>query len=133
MTLTRSQIMARVKSSGTSCELAVRKLLTSMGYRYRLHGKHLPGSPDVYFIGKKKTIFVNGCFWHHHEVCGRGKIPKTNREYWENKLLKNVERDEKNSNDLESMGWGVLIIWECEIVDLDNLDNKLRAFLNDSR
>src|SRR5690606_27253748 len=103
------------KSKDTAPELAVRKLVYSLGYRFRLHRRDLPGNPDLAFIGRRKVIFVHGCFWHGHS-CSRGaRSPKTNEEYWHSKVNRNRERDAKNLALLAMLGWGVYIIWECEI------------------
>ena len=127
--LTRSSTMARVKSTNTTCELTVRKMLFSMGYRYRLYVKDLPGKPDIVFKSKRKVIFVNGCFWHQHPNCKRSSIPKTNREYWSNKLTNNAIRDYENYKKLISLKWEYLVVWECETKDLNQLSNKLLRYL----
>jgi len=120
--------MTAVKSKNTTAEMCVRKLLHSSGFRYRLHDKNLPGSPDIVFSSRQKVIFVNGCFWHGHD-CKRGaRMPKANAEYWAGKIERNRKRDIQNMNKLVEAGWGVLIVWECEIKSLDIA--KLRAFLD---
>lgn len=123
--------MRLVKSSETKPELQLRKLLFSLGYRYRIHFKALPGKPDIVFTKKKKVIFVHGCFWHQHEsdVCRRAKIPKTKVEYWGPKLNRNRERDKENIKKLESMGWSVEVVWECELKDVRSLTIRLKAYL----
>ena len=113
--MTRSQNMARVKSKNTKPEVLLRKLLWHKGFRYRLNYKELPGSPDLYIPKYKVAIFVNGCFWHMHENCRYSSIPKSNYEFWKNKLEGNVERDKKNYAQLESMGIKVIVVWGCEI------------------
>ena len=113
--MTRSQNMARVKSKNTKPEVFLRKLLWHKGFRYRLNYKELPGSPDLYIPKYKVAIFVNGCFWHMHENCRYSSIPKSNYEFWKNKLEGNVERDKKNYAQLESMGIKVIVVWGCEI------------------
>lgn len=111
----RSQIMRSVRSTDTQPELAVRRMVHALGYRYRLYRKDLPGCPDVAFIGRRKVIFVHGCFWHGH-ICRRGaRHPKTNAEYWKEKIARNVRRDVSNESLLTSSGWEVLTIWECEL------------------
>jgi DNA mismatch endonuclease (patch repair protein) len=105
--------MRRIKSQNTAPELAIRRLLYSLGYRYRLHGKNLPGKPDIVFWGRRKVIFVHGCFWHAHG-CRKSHQPQTNQHYWSPKLLRNKERDERNSTSLAALGWQSLVVWECE-------------------
>lgn len=113
--MTRSENMARVKSKNTKPEIFLRKLLWHKGFRYRLNYKDLPGSPDLYIPKYRVAIFVNGCFWHMHENCRYSSIPKSNYEFWKNKLEGNVERDKKNYAQLESMGIKVIVVWGCEI------------------
>lgn len=109
----RSYNMSRITSKNTKPEMIVRKLVHGMGYRYRLHRKELPGKPDLVFAGRRKIIFVHGCFFHMHD-CSYGQvIPKTNAEFWRNKRISNVERDRKNENELLGKGWAVFIVWEC--------------------
>lgn len=101
-----------------------------MGYRYALHKKSLPGTPDLVFVSRRKIIFINGCFWHKHN-CRRGKIsPQTNTDYWKNKHDKNVQRDQMNTNALRKGGWKVLVVWECSIRNSAVLQRKLEAFLS---
>jgi DNA mismatch endonuclease (patch repair protein) len=124
----RSQVMARVKGRNTSPELKVRKLLTAMGARYRLHRKDLPGAPDIVLPGRKLAIFVHGCFWHGHD-CARGaRVPKQNRDYWEAKIGRNRARDLRTRAEVGAMGWTPLILWECELKD----EVALRARLSDA-
>ena len=127
----RSVNMQAIKSKDTTPEIAVRRLVHSMGYRYRLHRKGLPGKPDLVFAGRRKVIFVHGCFWHQHELehCLDGRRPKSNTGYWDAKLERNVERDDQNRQALEEAGWEVLVIWECETKDLSGLEQRLHAFL----
>ncbi len=113
--MNRSENMARVKSKNTKPEIFLRKLLWHKGFRYRVNYKNLPGSPDIYLPKYKTAIFVNGCFWHMHENCKYSSIPKSNYEFWKNKLEGNVERDKKNYAQLESMGIKVIVVWGCEI------------------
>lgn len=113
--MTRSENMARVKSKNTKPEIFLRKLLWHKGFRYRVNYKNLPGSPDIYLTKYKTAIFVNGCFWHMHENCKYSSIPKSNYEFWKNKLEGNVKRDKKNYAQLESMGIKVIAVWGCEI------------------
>jgi DNA mismatch endonuclease, patch repair protein len=129
----RSEIMRRVRSADTTPELIVRKLAHSLGFRYRLHKKELPGKPDLVFSGKRKVIFVHGCFWHGHK-CKRGnRLPKKNREYWTKKISTNMKRDKNQVEELKKAGWSVLTIWECETNDQDSLTHKIVEFLNERR
>lgn len=125
-----SKRMALVRSKDTKPELIVRKLVYSLGFRYRLHQKDLPGKPDIVFASRKKVIFVHGCFWHLHENCKRSRLPKSRVDYWRTKLEKNRLRDEKNQKELLDMGWKFLIIWECETHDRDLLRAKIIDFLS---
>ena len=121
--------MQSVGSKDTGPELIVRRLLHSLGYRFRLHRADLPGKPDIVFSKQKKAIFVHGCFWHWHG-CSKGKLPKTRLDYWEPKLGENVRRDKAAKAKLESLGWQVLVVWQCEINDLKALTSRLRDFLD---
>ena len=125
----RSENMRRIRSANTKPEVFVRKTLTKMGYRYRLHRKTLPGKPDIVFPGRKKVIFVHGCFWHWHEVCREGRVPNSKKEYWEPKLRGNTERDQRNRSSLVELGWQVLVVWECQIADETSLESVLQKFL----
>ena len=125
----RSRIMAQVKSRDTKPELKVRRLLHGLGYRYRLHGKDLPGRPDLVFPSRRKAVFVNGCFWHGHANCEKARLPSSNRDYWQTKLTRNRERDERNLALLQEGGWGTKVVWECELADMDAVSRDLIAFL----
>lgn len=127
----RSDIMRKVKNKNTKPELAVRKLLTQMGYRYRLQTKHLSCKPDIIFPSKKKAIFINGCFWHGHD-CNRGHLPETNKDFWQAKITENKERDQNNYLELKNKGWSYLVIWQCDIKasQIDMLKSKLSKFLS---
>lgn len=127
----RSRQMSLVRSKNTMPELVVRKIVFSMGYRYRLHGADLPGKPDLVFRTRKKTIFVNGCFWHRHEGCKKATTPSSRLEYWLPKFMRTVERDSKHLNTLREMGWKTLVVWECELKDADALAGRLKAFLDE--
>ena len=96
-----------------------------MGYRFRLHRKDLPGSPDIVLPKYKTVIFVHGCFWHRHQNCKYASNPKTRREFWEKKFKENIERDKKTQYKLKSLGWKTKIVWECELKDIDNLRDKI--------
>lgn len=121
--------MRAVKGKNTRPELAVRSLLHALGYRFRLHRRDLPGSPDIILPSRKAVIFVHGCFWHGH-TCKRGsRTPKANAEYWISKIGRNMARDARTRAELEALGWRVLVVWECEVKDRDTLSDKLRVFL----
>ena len=123
--------MRAVMGRDTVPEMTVRRLTHGMGYRYRLHRKNLPGKPDLVFPGRRKVIFVHGCFWHQHH-CPRGeRSPKSSRDYWIPKLKRNKQRDVENQARLCEMGWDVLVIWECEMKDRDALKNRIAAFLGE--
>src|SRR5580704_9432837 len=109
--------MARVRSKNMRPEMAVRKLVFAMGYRYRLHVRDLPGCPDLVFRPRRKVIFVHGCFWHRHADCSLARLPKSRLDFWEPKLEGNRQRDEKNNEALAREGWRVLTVWECQVKD----------------
>ena len=125
----RSDVMSKIKSKNTKPEKIVRSLLFSMGYRFRLHVKDLPGKPDIVLPKYKTVILVNGCFWHGHENCKDSGIPKTNSDFWYDKISKNKERDKRVSNELEQAGWKVLVVWECQINDKEKLISFLKTGL----
>jgi DNA mismatch endonuclease (patch repair protein) len=129
----RSERMSRVKNKDTEPEMAVRRLIYGMGYRYRLHVSSLPGKPDLVFKGRRKVIFVHGCFWHLHDECKSYNLPKSRTDFWMPKLKRNRERDEENIAALEDAGWEVLVIWECQINDLEDVSARVRQFLEDDR
>jgi len=104
-------------------------MLHQMGFRYRLHAKDLPGKPDLAFRSRKKVIFVHGCFWHQHSECQEGRVPSTRIEYWGPKLNRNQNRDRTHLAALQEAGWKSLIVWECEVKDIQRLVQKLRLFL----
>ena len=117
--------MRRVKSKDTAPELTVRRLLTRMGLRYRLHRKDLPGAPDIVMPGRRLAIFVHGCFWHGHD-CARGaRTPQANRDYWQAKIGRNRERDLEHRTALQAQGWRVLTLWECALKDEATLEETL--------
>ena len=126
---TRSRIMSRIKSKGTKPEIRVRRLLHSLGYRYRLHRADLPGRPDLVFPSRRKVIFVNGCFWHQHPGCDQAHIPFDNRKYWLPKLTRNRARDERNVALLIEHGWDVTTVWECQLKDMAMTADRLIEFL----
>lgn len=125
----RSEMMSGVRGANTGPEMVVRKLIWSLGYRYRLHLRNLPGRPDMVFPKLRKVIFVHGCFWHRHECPAGYQIPKTRTEFWTRKLARNAERDRENQNALRSTGWGVLVIWSCQLRERDQLVSMIREFL----
>lgn len=126
----RSWNMSRVRSKDTKPERTVRSLLHRMGYRFRLHGRELPGRPDIILPKYRTVIFVHGCFWHRHEGCSRSSVPGTRTEFWQQKFNENVERDRRTMRELEATGWRVLIVWQCELKDLDVLSARLAAELS---
>jgi DNA mismatch endonuclease (patch repair protein) len=126
----RSRIMRAVKSSDTAPELAVRRMVHRLGFRFRLHRKDLPGKPDLVFPKLRKVIFVHGCFWHGH-TCARGaRMPKSNADYWQGKIGRNVTRDAKHLSALKELKWQAAIVWECELKDQARLQRRLEAFLS---
>ncbi|WP_213772337.1 very short patch repair endonuclease [Bradyrhizobium sp. dw_78] len=129
MTMDRSEIMRAVRSRDTGPELALRRLVHSLGYRYRLHGKGLPGRPDLVFRSRRSVIFVHGCFWHSHGGCPAARAPKSRREYWGKKLLNNQVRDARVEDELKQLGWKVLTVWECQLKDLEHVALTVRSFL----
>jgi DNA mismatch endonuclease (patch repair protein) len=125
----RAQVMGAVPARDTSAELKVRRLLTGLGLRYRLHRADLPGSPDVVFAGRRTALFVHGCFWHGHD-CRRGaRAPKANADYWQAKLARNRARDIRVQAELLAMGWRPLVVWECELKDPAALTARLGELL----
>jgi DNA mismatch endonuclease, patch repair protein len=129
----RSAVMRRVKSKDTSPELKVRKALTALGARYRLHRKDLPGKPDIVLPGRRLALFVHGCFWHGHD-CARGaRVPKQNRDYWVGKVDRNRVRDARSREALAALGWRVETIWECDLKDPAALEVRLIGLLSEAR
>jgi len=125
--------MSRVRSKNSRPELAVRKLVFALGYRYRLHAKELPGTPDLVFRPRRKVIFVHGCFWHRHANCALARMPKSRLEFWGPKLEGNRQRDDKNKRALQKKGWKVLTIWECQLAKRERLEKMIRGFLDAER
>lgn len=111
----RSAVMSRIRSKNTRPEMEVRRLAHSWGYRFRLHRRDLPGTPDLIFPRLRKAVLVHGCFWHHHSACQNAVMPKTRRDWWQAKLTANAVRDERNIALLRADGWDVLVIWECAV------------------
>ena len=126
----RSQIMSRISGKNTKPEIIVRSTIHNMGYRFRLHRKDLPGKSDIVLPKHKKVIFVHGRFWHGHEGCSRAKRPTSNQNFWYEKLDKNIKRDKKNLSSLESLGWRVLFIWQCQSKNEEELMKILTSFLD---
>jgi DNA mismatch endonuclease (patch repair protein) len=127
---TRSRMMAAVRSKNTKPELAVRTLVHELGFRFRLHRTDLPGTPDLVFPRLRCVLFVHGCFWHRHPSCPATTTPKDNAEYWATKFKRNVERDRSAAKELRTMGWHVLVIWQCQTRDGPRLRQKLKRFLD---
>ncbi|MDB6135584.1 MAG: vsr [Verrucomicrobiales bacterium] len=121
----RSWNMSRIRSTDTKPEMMVRRMLTAMGLRYRLHRRDLPGKPDLVFGPRRTVLFVHGCFWHQHPGCRAARIPTGNREFWEKKLNRNTERDAQTCQTLRSLGWRILTVWECETRDPEKLQRRL--------
>ena len=132
-TAERSERMSRVRSKDTKPEMLVRGLVHRMGYRYRLHDRSLPGNPDLVFPSRGKIIFVHGCFWHRHGTsCEYTRWPKSKLDFWKPKLEQNHQRDKIVRKELRKLGWRVLIVWECQLKNLEKLAGRMRAFLEDS-
>jgi DNA mismatch endonuclease, patch repair protein len=125
----RSQNMKKIGSKNTKAEVLVRRSLFRLGYRFRLHRKDLPGKPDIVFPGRRKVIFVHGCFWHQHQTCREGRVPGSRQEYWVPKLTRNIIRDSEHAHELQELGWGVLVIWECETTHLNRVMKTITEFL----
>ena len=128
----RSALMARIRGVDTKPELFVRRALHGQGYRFRLHGRGLPGKPDIVFKKRKRAVFVHGCFWHRHG-CKRTTHPKSRRDYWQDKFAKNVARDRRNAALLVDDGWDVFVAWECEVDSDETLLPRLMEFLGPPR
>lgn len=129
----RSERMSRVRGKDTKPEMKVRRLVHAMGYRYRLHRRDLPGTPDLVFPARKKVLYVHGCYWHRHPdpACKLARLPKSRLEFWLPKLDANAERDRRNQEKIKDIGWRCLVVWECELKDEAFLQNKIQAFLDD--
>lgn len=125
----RSATMAQIRSRDTKPELAVRRLVHSLGYRYRLYQTNLPGTPDLVLTRHRKAIFVHGCFWHGHRCEAGTNRPRSNLAYWQAKLLRNQRRDATNRKALKKLGWKVLVVWECQIENLGRLRSRVEHFV----
>jgi len=124
--------MQRIRSKNTKPELRVRRLVHALGYRYRLHGGRLPGRPDLVFVGRRKVIFVHGCYWHVHS-CRFGRVkPATNAEFWRDKRSGNRQRDKRNESALRALGWRLLVVWECELGH-ETLPHRITSFLENDQ
>ncbi|MER8701348.1 very short patch repair endonuclease [Mesorhizobium sp. M1273] len=123
--------MARVKQRNTKPEMTIRQLLHSRGWRYRIHVKNLPGTPDIVFPRRKVAIFVHGCFWHGHS-CKLGSLPKTRSEFWSQKIVGNRQRDDRKRDELQQSGWQVLIVWQCELADQSSMLQRIESFLSNA-
>ena len=126
----RSRNMSAIKSKNTKPEIKVRKILHSMGYRFRLHSKDLPGSPDIVLPKYKTVIFVHGCFWHRHENCKYASTPKTRKEFWNKKFTENKKRDSEIQEKIKILDWRSVVIWECETKNIENLKEKIIDVFN---
>lgn len=125
----RSKCMAAVRSKDTGPEMIVRRIAFALGYRYRLHGRSLPGKPDLVFASRRAVVFVHGCFWHRH-TCKNGRaMPKKRRAFWKDKLEGNARRDRRTLAALRKSGWRVLVIWECQTRDAERIAKRLHDFL----
>jgi DNA mismatch endonuclease (patch repair protein) len=129
----RRRVMAAIRGKDTGPEIAIRRMLHAMGYRYRLHRRDLPGRPDITFPGRRKVVFVHGCFWHQHLGCKAAKAPRTRQEYWGPKLARNIERDRLNLEALTRSAWVVAIVWECELAHPETIAVRLASFLGRPR
>lgn len=121
--------MRRIRSKDTGPELKLRSALHKAGYRYRLHAKTLPGCPDIFFPKQRAAIFVHGCFWHGHD-CHLFKEPKTRRDFWLAKIGKNQQRDAEATTKLQSLGWATIVVWQCELRDMDRCIARVRQLLS---
>lgn len=126
----RSALMAKIKGKNTRPEMIVRKFLFSKGFRYRIHDKRYPGSPDIVLPKYRTTIFVHGCFWHGHEDCRAASLPTTNVDYWQKKIAENMARDRRRIDSLLNDGWKVIVIWECMIKSSDRREIELEKLID---
>jgi DNA mismatch endonuclease, patch repair protein len=129
----RSERMSRVRNKDTKPEMAVRRLVYRMGFRYRLHSRTLPGKPDLVFPRRKRVIFVHGCFWHRHSGCALARMPKSRLEFWKPKMEANRKRDSRNQRLLRKEGWRILVVWECQLADEETMQDRIMKFLDDTK
>lgn len=127
----RSRNMSAIKGSNTKPEIAVRQILHSLGFRFRLHRKDLPGRPDIVLAKYRTVVFVHGCFWHRHPGCRLASTPATRAEFWEAKFSRNVIRDRENYEKLMGLGWRIIVVWECDLRNRDDLVHRLHSFLKE--
>jgi DNA mismatch endonuclease (patch repair protein) len=125
----RSRRMGLIRGKDTKPEMVIRRLVHSMGFRYRLHARELPGIPDLVFPSRHRVIFVHGCFWHRHGTCKNTRWPKSRLDFWRPKLERNHARDQINKRRLQRLGWKVLVVWECQLRKYPALVARLRTFL----
>ena len=125
----RSEIMSRIRGRDTEPEMIVRRIAHGLGFRFRLHRRDLPGSPDLVFPRHRAVIMVHGCFWHRHPGCKYASTPKTRVGFWERKFAGNVVRDRRNETELHELGWRVMVIWECETKDHESVASRIESFL----
>ena len=129
--ISRSENMSRIRGKNTKLEMTVRKLIHALDYRFRLHRRDLPGSPDLVFPARNAVVFVHGCFWHRHEGCSNCTTPKTRSDFWQDKFARNVDRDHKAASELQRLSWRVMTIWECETEPgKPDLGMKISRFLD---
>jgi DNA mismatch endonuclease (patch repair protein) len=128
--LERSERMRRVRSQGTKPELKLQKLIWALGYRYRKNRRDLPGKPDLAFVGRRRALFMHGCFWHRHDCPMGNRAPRSRVAFWNAKFDRNVQRDAEVQNQLKSKGWRSLVVWECELRDAARLERRVRKFLD---
>lgn len=127
--ISRSENMRRIRDKNTTPELKARSLIHKLGYRFRLHVAGLPGKPDLVFSSRRKVIFVHGCFWHQHQRCKVAHVPKSNLRYWRPKLRRTKARDILHKRVLRRMGWRSLVVWECQLSNMERIARKVRQFL----
>lgn len=125
----RSERMSKIRGKGSNPEMRLRRLVHGLGFRYRLHVKELPGKPDLVFPAKRAVIFMHGCFWHRHEGCKLARLPKSKLDFWMAKLEANRQRDLIHQRQLSDLGWRVLVIWECELNDIEHVSQIIKKFL----
>lgn len=127
ISLQRSRNMTAIRGRDTAPERRVRSLLHQLGYRFRLHRRDLPGSPDIVLPKHHTVVFVHGCFWHRHPGCRYTTTPRTRAAFWQSKFRQNVERDARQISELRAAGWSVMVVWECELRDIEALTTRLRT------